>query len=72
MIQLNLMKAKASCYEEDRCTPKFIAEATAKVEQVYQLTHEIKFTMLSHKSEDEKHFDVLELTAKIMALTQGI
>ena len=72
MIQLNLMKAQGSCYEEDRMTPKLIAEAAAKVETVYQLTRDISLTMLSNKSADEKHFDVLELTAKIMALTQGL
>ena len=72
MIQNTLMKAQGSCYEEDRMTPKLIAEAAAKVEKVYQLTRDISLTMLSNKSADEKHFDVLELTAKIMALTQGL
>jgi len=59
MIQLNLMKEE-------------VKKASVEVEAVYRLTREIQFTMLSDKTADQKHFDVLELTAKIMALTQGL
>ena len=59
MIQLNLMKEE-------------VKKASSEVEDVYRLTREIQFTMLSDKTADQKHFDVLELTAKIMALTQGL
>ena len=72
MIQLNLMKAQGSCYEEDRMTPKLIAEAAAKVEKVYQLTRDISLTMLSNKPRSEKEFDIFDLTSQIMALTQAI
>ena len=72
MIQLNLMKAKASCDELDRLTPKFIDEAMDKVEKVYQLTIQIRKVSLSRKSATEKQFDIMDLTSQIMALTQSL
>ena len=72
MIQLNLMKAEGCSGVNDILIHRELAVAADKVEQVYQLTRDISLTMLSNKSADEKHFDVLKLTAKIMALTQGL
>ena len=72
MIQINLMKAEGFSGVNDILIHSELAEAAAKVEKVYQLTRDISLTMISNKSADEKHFDVLELTSQIMALTQGL
>ena len=73
MIQLNLMKAKASCDELDRCTPKFIAEAMDKVEKVYKLSKRIDSIMNDRStSADYKRSRVVELNSEIIALTQGL
>ena len=72
MIQNTLMKAKASCYELDFCTPKFIAEAKDKVEQVYLLAKDINSIITGNSSKALKEIAINSLTAKIMALTQGL
>ena len=73
MIQLNLMKAKASCDELDRLTPKFIDEAKDKVEKVYKLSKQISSVMndsdINYKM---KEYFINDYNSQIMALTQGI
>ena len=72
MIQLNLMKAQVFSGVNDILIHSELAEAAAKVKNIYKLTREIKFTMSSNKPRSEKEFDIFDLTSQIMALTQAI